>query len=226
MLAVGKANLEKTIVLILLAVFGLFVVKAVIQLRPRGAATTSQPTPDATATLSKTQPASEVLEALVQQAPPHPPGTPVAGSGTGAAFEVQYTAETVRDPLISLLPKQSSQPVTPAKPVERNMSSPMAAPRQPPPVVVQGMLWGGPRPQALIDDKLYTVGDLVGGARILAIARGGVTVEVQGTTFLLKPTITAQKPSGPRRMPINSRHLVREPQETIGQPPRLWRGEQ
>lgn len=101
----------------------------------------------------------------------------------GTPSRVQYTADSFRDPLISLLPSESSTASQP-KPVP---TSPLGI--HPPALTIQGFIWGGPRPQAVIDGDVYDVGETVGGARIVAIDQQGVTVDVQGSIFQLTATL-------------------------------------
>jgi len=113
------------------------------------------------------------------------PEEPLASAkSVGAGAPVQYTSSELRDPLVSLVPenKPVEQPVP-----EPVVGIPVGPPPQPPAVTVQGMIWGGARPQVLIDSQLYNVGDTVQGARIVSIGREGVTVAIQGATFLLSP---------------------------------------
>ncbi len=95
---------------------------------------------------------------------------------------VPYTASGLRDPLVRLLPK-----VLPADAAASQVASQLAAKEPaptPPAVTVQGIIWGT-LPQALIDGKVCMVGDTVGGAKIVAIDRDGVKVDVRGSTFSL-----------------------------------------
>ena len=103
-------------------------------------------------------------------------------SGAGDRPPIEYTASDFRDPLVSLLPtpevESSAADVAQTPPQE----TPVA-----PAVSVEGVFWGGPRPQVLIEGRLYGIGDTVGGSQIVAITREGVTVVNQGATFVLQP---------------------------------------
>ncbi len=46
---------------------------------------------------------------------------------------------------------------------------------------VQGIIWGGRIPQAIINDKVLTVGDTIEGAEILSIDKKGITLRSAGT---------------------------------------------
>lgn len=95
--------------------------------------------------------------------------------------EPLYTAQTLRDPMKSLLPAES--PKVAALPSAPNRVT--EAPPQPPPSLrVRGILWGGKDAQAIINDKVYRVGDTVAGVKILSIDRRGVTVEYRGEPMM------------------------------------------
>lgn len=96
-----------------------------------------------------------------------------------------YTAQHLRDPLESLLPTPGRQPsvpptAQPATPSTARPTSPADASVPPPTLEVQGMVWGGAEPRAVIDDRVYGVDDMVEGGKILAIDRHGVTIEHKG----------------------------------------------
>ncbi len=76
---------------------------------------------------------------------------------------------------------------------ERPVTSEVPTPPQPPPLSLQGIFWGTPRPQALINRRILSVGDTIEGARVMAINREGVTVSFQGEQLLLKlPQLSPQ----------------------------------
>lgn len=98
---------------------------------------------------------------------------PDAGPPAAAAA---YTAFERRDPLKSLLPK-------PVAPTQGDTGAAVVVAEKPPPLPalhVEGLLWGGAEPKAIINGRLYRVDDDVNGAKILAIDRSGVTVEHLG----------------------------------------------
>ena len=98
-----------------------------------------------------------------------------------------YTAEAqaMRDPTVSLLPAEpSAQDATASL---SNASQRQTETPRFPALVVHGIVWGTARPQALMNGGLYEVGDVVEGARILAIQRSGVTIEVGGIRTVVRP---------------------------------------
>lgn len=103
---------------------------------------------------------------------------------------VSYTAKGLRDPMVSLLPKPVQESAV-GQPGGAAAPSPKAAPRapSPPAVTVEGIIWGGTRPQAIIRGKVYDVGDTVDGVTITAIDEDGVKVVAAGTTFSLTTAV-------------------------------------
>jgi len=47
-------------------------------------------------------------------------------------------------------------------------------------IEVQGIIWGGKIPQAIVNNKVLAVGDLIEGAQILSIDKGGITLNLSG----------------------------------------------
>ena len=114
-----------------------------------------------------------------------------------------YDAEGLRDPMKSLLPQpavvQMSSPQG-----QKSVAAPPPAPTAPT-GALQGMVWGtGSAPHAIIDGEVYRVGDMMKGAKIVAITPDGVTVETQGTSFVLKPATAG--PRAPRRTTTTIRY--------------------
>ncbi len=48
---------------------------------------------------------------------------------------------------------------------------------------VQGIIWGAKIPQAIINDKVLTIGDLIEGAEILSIDKKGITLSFNGAVL-------------------------------------------
>lgn len=183
----GKKNqLQKGIVAALLLVFAWTFSGALKSLwnqwaaRPVAADLQTAPLPDAIKAHHQRYDAPEGREARPIQ--------------PAASETIAYTAATLRNPMVSLLPKPVEEPG--AILVETAGSPPMETVRQPPAVVVQGVIWGSYRPQALIDGALYEVGDTIQNAQIVSIDRSGVTVSVHGATFALTPLIAGEAMAG------------------------------
>ena len=108
----------------------------------------------------------------------------------------RYTASVLRDPLKSFLP-QAVPPVSAPIQLQPANSESSGRPANAPPaseqrapmpnLTVQGLVWGGPRPQVIINDKVYSVGDMVGGGKIVVINRHGVGLEYNGARAFFSP---------------------------------------
>jgi len=58
---------------------------------------------------------------------------------------------------------------------------------------IQGMVWGGIKPQALINGQLCEKGDIIRGAEIMDITKEGVTFVYKDKKFLFSPTVKLYK---------------------------------
>lgn len=117
-----------------------------------------------------------------------------------------YTAEDLRDPFKQLLPAPAPTASSQQAGVGAG-SSPHTASSEaivsPPSLTIQGILWGGKMPQAIINGKVYNVYDRVSGAKIIAIRRDGVLIEHQGASVLYSLADTQrQNQSGPGFSPL------------------------
>ncbi|PIQ83565.1 MAG: hypothetical protein COV75_06785 [Candidatus Omnitrophica bacterium CG11_big_fil_rev_8_21_14_0_20_63_9] len=89
----------------------------------------------------------------------------------------RYTAHDLRNPFKSVIPEPPPKPI-----VEADLVTPVAKPPPPPPPAldIQGLLWGGELPQAIIGHQIYRVGDSIGGMTIIDIDYRGITVDYHG----------------------------------------------
>lgn len=117
----------------------------------------------------------------------------VKSKGMGAK-KVKYTSQDLRDPFKS--------------PFEIEMESlgeppPPPPEEQPPPkqilsylqsrLEVQGIVWGSETPQAIINNVVLKVGEVIGGAEIIDIRKEGVYVLYEGRQYILRPVISKSK---------------------------------
>jgi len=58
---------------------------------------------------------------------------------------------------------------------------------------VQGIIWGGRFPQAIVNDRVLTVGDTIEGAKILSIDKNGITLSSGGGVDNL--TVSVETPA-------------------------------
>ncbi|MFA5144980.1 MAG: hypothetical protein WC723_03125 [Candidatus Omnitrophota bacterium] len=106
---------------------------------------------------------------------------------------VEYKAQGLRDPFRSpstggddsRQAKQSEKPVHPGGAVEQQLPS----------LVVQGLIWGGDFPQAIINNKVLKIGDVIGGARVTSIDKDGVSVYFAEKQYKLSPPAANASPS-------------------------------
>lgn len=114
-----------------------------------------------------------------------PTTTPVADL---TQAEAELVAESLKgmqarpDPMPLALPEP--EPISPPAPTATPI--PVPAPRDPPHLVLQGIIRAGAASEALINGMAYRVGDDVEGARILAIETGLVRLDYQGTEIRLR----------------------------------------
>jgi hypothetical protein len=95
---------------------------------------------------------------------------------TGNIFirpQVEYKASSLRDPFKEDILKKD-------KPETDIKSSALAPTVSLPKMDVQGLIWGGNFPQAIINNKVYKVGDVIDGAQIKDIAKDGISLNFSG----------------------------------------------
>lgn len=97
---------------------------------------------------------------------------------------VEYTAEGFRDPF---------QTYEKAK---KDLAVKQAAPKPPPPLNIQGMVWGSDIPQAIINGKVLKVGDTVDGVKITNIDKEGVEVFYVGQTYFISSPASGGQTTG------------------------------
>ncbi len=50
---------------------------------------------------------------------------------------------------------------------------------------IKGLIWNSDRPQALINDKVISIGDEVNGAKLLSVNRDGIKLQYKGVEFFV-----------------------------------------
>ena len=180
--AAKKVELRKRIVIALAGVFA--VALFIGPLRSLGLFARTAPAAE-----NETADLSQPLDALLRQGPQQVAQLDASRQATPAPVSApRYTAQGLRDPLASLLP-DPSQLAHPGQSPSESSADQVAASTGPqagaaplaPQLKVQGMVWGGAEPQAIINGRVYGLGDAVGGGgKVFAIDREGVTVAYQG----------------------------------------------
>lgn len=151
--------------------------------------------------------AAEPPSVAADKEPAHGRSAPGSASPLGSSSDPShYTAGVLRDPLKSLLPQAAPPPSQPTPvfseggenpKIPRAPSNPPALPAtQLPPMRIQGLIWGGLHPQAIVNNTIYRVGDSIGQAKIISISRRGLTVDLQGKSVVVgtQASVGAQKP--------------------------------
>jgi len=105
------------------------------------------------------------------------PAPPIAEDVAEAP--IAYTAQEMRDPFTSLLPASApaSRKHAPKPVVVEDVETPA------PDLLIQGLMWGGTQPKAIIYGKVYGLGEEVQGVKIIAIDQRGVTIDHHGSSI-------------------------------------------
>jgi hypothetical protein len=90
---------------------------------------------------------------------------------------VEYKSAKLRDPFRTYFIKEEPKEVLPES---TDLVKPQLDLSK---FIVQGIIWGGRVPQAIINDKVVTIGDLIDGAEILSIEKAGITLSFNGAIF-------------------------------------------
>jgi len=100
---------------------------------------------------------------------------------------IDYKAEGLRDPFESYIAEKES----PAKTTEQGpaISQNQEVEKLLPSLTVQGIVWGGNFPQAIINNKVLKIGDTIEETRIKGIEKGGVTLIFEGREHKLPVSV-------------------------------------
>lgn len=83
---------------------------------------------------------------------------------------LEYNAYNLRDPFEDLLARKEAEELKKKAEAEKDTTvTPLS-------LTIQGVVWGGPTPQAIINDRVVKKGDLIEEAEIIDIAKDGVTI--------------------------------------------------
>jgi hypothetical protein len=175
--AAQKAGFEKKVIIGLLCLFAVRLVRALRESGLLGA----RPGPAPVVRASKNPSTIKTFEAIEEKVLSAAPVQPAHGTPSAPL----YTAQDLRDPMESLLPPEPKPELSEAEVQARQSTRP--------PLRLQGLVWGGKKPQAIINSRLYRVGESVEGSKILSIDRTGVTIEHYGHSALYS-TATAVEP--------------------------------
>lgn len=87
---------------------------------------------------------------------------------------IEYKAENLPDPFIDF---QAEEKKGETRKTEKLKPLPS--------LVVQGMIWGGNLPQAIINNKVLTIGDAIEGVKIKSIDKEGISVIFENQLYKL-----------------------------------------
>ncbi len=110
---------------------------------------------------------------------------------------VVYESQQLRDPFRTLILPKVDAPVVVAQDEEPlpDLSK----------FVVQGIIWGGRIPQALINKQVYTVGDTLDGGEIVSINKDEIVLRFSGRVVsLLAPGAGAATASANNNAPVGT----------------------
>lgn len=93
---------------------------------------------------------------------------------------VEYKADNLRDPFQTYVIEKKK-----AEAVQAGTSQPEEESVTPPALTVQGIIWGGRFPQAIINNKVVRVGDIIEEAEITDISKEGVIITFKNRQFNL-----------------------------------------
>ena len=103
-------------------------------------------------------------------------------------FHSPIPALTAQRRMNELQKNKQAQEAGNVKPVEEENPSPVQNPQPPvapPKFILSGIIWESPRPQAIINDQIVGIGDVIDHWTVIAIDEGGIKVALGETTFLI-----------------------------------------
>lgn len=95
--------------------------------------------------------------------------------------QIKYKSGKLRDPFSTYLVKEEKKEVS-LQPGEGQLIAPTIDLNS---LKVQGIIWGGKMPQAIINGEVLSVGDVVNGAKILSIDKKGINLDFSGEVINL-----------------------------------------
>jgi len=92
----------------------------------------------------------------------------------------EYRADDLRDPFIGYEEKQEEPAQASSAPKEKPL----------PTLKIQGIIWGGRIPQAIINNKVVKMGDVIEGVKVVNINKDGVIVLFEDKEHNLSSPVT------------------------------------
>lgn len=103
--------------------------------------------------------------------------------------KIEYKADGLRDPFENVFKKEAVAPSTSGT---GEQVSETQAQVNPPSLAVQGIIWGGKIPQAIINDKVVKIGDVIQEAEIIDIGKETVKILFKNRSFNLTSPAASQ----------------------------------
>lgn len=156
-----KAQIQQILVILLLVLFGLIWTMTRQPHAPTPAGNSPTPAPAA--------------EPLV--GPPAPPAKELPPPSRNPFRLPAELANLLEEQHRQMMEPQArpAGPVTRKDPLER--------------LQLQGIFWGTPQPQAIINRQILSVGDEIEGARVVSIGKEGVVLSLEGREVVLEPPV-------------------------------------
>jgi len=118
-------------------------------------------------------------------APPNDPNS----SGNRNPFQSQLPQKAEEPPIQQA---EISRPGIPDQNFPPDFQQPgREIPTPPPALTISGLIWNTDRPQAIVNDQIVEVGDVIQEAKVLAIYKTGIDVLYYEKTFTISSTQTA-----------------------------------
>lgn len=100
-------------------------------------------------------------------------------------------SSVIRDPFLPLYPERETE-----KKAASGKTAPVMRPaanigKKTLDFTVQGLVWGQTTPQAIINNKVVSIGDTIDDAKVIDISKEGVRLLYQNDMILIKPQIAA-----------------------------------
>ena len=98
-----------------------------------------------------------------------------------------------KNPFLSLMPKEGilitrntvKEDIIVERPLEKTTPAPVSVAEIKSNLKIKGIVWGGDRPQAIINDQIVNIGDKIQDTKVVAITEDGVDVEYKGKKISL-----------------------------------------
>lgn len=100
-------------------------------------------------------------------------------------------SSVIRDPFLPLYPKKDTEKKTTSMKTTPVVRSAVTTGSRSSEFTVQGLVWGQAIPQAIINNKVVSVGDTIDDAKVIDISKEGVRLLYQNDIILIKPQIAA-----------------------------------